>query len=34
VLAEGSFVHVFVDRQTRQPTPIPDKLRSALESLL
>ena len=34
VLAEGYFVHVFVDRQTRQPTPIPDKLRDALESLL
>jgi acyl-CoA thioester hydrolase len=34
VLAEGYFVHVFVDRRTRQPTPIPEKLRSALESLL
>jgi acyl-CoA thioester hydrolase len=34
VLAEGYFVHVFVDRRTRQPMPIPEKLRNALESLL
>lgn len=34
VLAEGYFVHVFVDRRTRRSTPIPPKLRSALESLL
>jgi acyl-CoA thioester hydrolase len=34
VLAEGHFVHVFVDRQTRKSTPIPTKLRSALESLV
>jgi acyl-CoA thioester hydrolase len=28
--AEGSFVHVFVDRATRKSTPIPDGLRAAL----
>jgi acyl-CoA thioester hydrolase len=28
--AEGSFVHVFVDRETRRSTPIPEPLRSAL----
>jgi acyl-CoA thioester hydrolase len=28
--AQGSFVHVFVDRATRKPVPIPDPLRSAL----
>lgn len=31
--AHGYFVHVFVDRVTRQPTPIPDRLRSALASI-
>jgi acyl-CoA thioester hydrolase len=31
--AHGYFVHVFVDRTTRQPTPIPDRLRSALASI-
>ena len=31
--AHGHFVHVFVDRQTRTPTPIPDALRAALESI-
>ena len=31
--AEGSFVHVFVDRETRKSTPIPDSLRSALAKL-
>jgi acyl-CoA thioester hydrolase len=30
VAADGSFVHVFVDRETRRSTPIPDALRSAL----
>jgi acyl-CoA thioester hydrolase len=29
-VAEGSFVHVFVDRETRLATPIPAPLRSAL----
>jgi acyl-CoA thioester hydrolase len=28
--ALGSFVHVFVDRATRKPVPIPDPLRAAL----
>ncbi|MEQ1440006.1 thioesterase family protein [Fontimonas sp. SYSU GA230001] len=31
--AEGWFVHVFVDRHTRRPVPIPDALRSALHRL-
>ncbi len=31
--AHGHFVHVFVDRATRTPVPIPASLRSALESL-
>jgi acyl-CoA thioester hydrolase len=32
--AEGWFVHVFVDRQTRQSTPIPERLRALLQKLL
>ncbi len=31
--AEGHFVHVFVDRDTRRPVTIPDGLREALERL-
>ena len=31
--AEGWFVHVFVDRQTRRPTPIGGQLRAALQHL-
>jgi len=31
--AEGWFVHVFVDRQTRTPVPIPEPIRAALERL-
>ncbi len=31
--ASGHFVHVYVDRQTRRPVPLPDPLRSALEAL-
>lgn len=31
--ASGHFVHVYVDRQTRRPVPLPDALRSALETL-
>lgn len=34
VLAEGHFVHVFVDRATRGPTPIEGTLRHCLERLL
>ncbi len=32
--AAGRFVHVFVDRQSNRPVPIPDALRAALEGLL
>ncbi|WP_226858517.1 acyl-CoA thioesterase [Diaphorobacter aerolatus] len=31
--AVGHFVHVYVDRQTRRPCPLPDALRRALETL-
>ena len=31
--ATGWFVHVFVDRETRRPVPIPAPLRAALERL-
>ena len=31
--AHGHFVHVFVDRATRAPTPIPDALRAALQTI-
>lgn len=31
--ADGHFVHVFVDRQTMRPSPIPDRLREALARL-
>ena len=30
--AEGFFVHVYVDRQTRRPKPLPDAWRAELES--
>ena len=33
VCAEGSFVHVFVERATRKPTPIPPAIRNALERI-
>ena len=32
--AEGHFVHVYVDRDTRRPTPLPDTFRTALERIL
>jgi acyl-CoA thioester hydrolase len=32
--ATGSFVHVFVDRASRRPVDIPEKLREALERLV
>ena len=32
--AEGFFVHVYVDRLTRRPTPLADTLRAALHGLL
>src|SRR4051812_8984479 len=31
--ATGHFVHVFVVRASQEPTPIPDRIRSALERL-
>jgi acyl-CoA thioester hydrolase len=31
--AEGHFVHVYVDRQTRRPVPLPPALRAALAPL-
>ena len=31
--AQGSFVHVFVERANRKPTPIPDRIRAALERI-
>jgi acyl-CoA thioester hydrolase len=34
VTAEGHFVHVFVDRESRRPTPIPEPVRGALERLM
>ncbi len=32
--ATGWFVHVFVDRETRRPAPIPEGIRAALERLV
>lgn len=31
--ASGHFVHVYVDRQTRRPVPLPDGLKNVLETL-
>lgn len=31
--AAGHFVHVYVDRETRRPVPLPDDLRAVLEEL-
>ena len=31
VIAEGRFVHVFVDDATRRPVPVPDRIRAAIE---
>lgn len=31
--AQGHFVHVYVDRTTRRPTPLPSALRSAVTAL-
>ncbi|PYE52864.1 acyl-CoA thioester hydrolase [Deinococcus yavapaiensis KR-236] len=33
VSAFGHFVHVYVDRETRRPTPLPNDLRAALTAL-
>jgi acyl-CoA thioester hydrolase len=32
--ANGHFVHVFVERATMRPVPIPDKLRACMERLI
>jgi acyl-CoA thioester hydrolase len=32
--AEGHFIHVYVDRNTRRPTPLPEVLRNLLRPLL
>lgn len=32
-IANGHFVHVFVNRDTNKPVPIPDSIRAALEKL-
>jgi acyl-CoA thioester hydrolase len=32
--AKGHFIHVYVDRVTRRPVPLPEKLKTVLESLL
>lgn len=34
VAAEGHFVHVYVDRITRRPSPIPERLRKVLREIL
>lgn len=34
LMAEGTFTHVFVDRETRRPAPIDGKLRAAMEGLV
>lgn len=31
--AEGFFIHVYVDRETRRPVPLPADLRTALEAI-
>jgi acyl-CoA thioester hydrolase len=31
--AKGHFIHVYVDRLTRKPVPLPDALRQLLETL-
>jgi acyl-CoA thioester hydrolase len=33
-IATGRFVHVFVDAETRRPTPVPASVRSAIEAQL
>lgn len=32
-VAAGSFTHVFVERETQRPTPIPERIRGALQKL-
>ena len=31
--ARGHFIHVYVDRETRRPAPLPEKLKAVLEAL-
>ena len=31
--ARGHFIHVYVDRETRRPLPLPEKLKAVLETL-
>jgi acyl-CoA thioester hydrolase len=31
--ATGHFVHVYIDRESRRPVPVPDGIRKALESI-
>lgn len=33
VSAQGHFVHVYVDRETRKPTSIPDQMRNLLKTI-
>ena len=32
--AQGHFVHVYVDRITREPTPLPDAMRQLLQTIV
>jgi acyl-CoA thioester hydrolase len=32
-VAQGHFIHVYVERATRRPTPLPDELRAALQRI-
>ncbi|MEH3119815.1 MAG: thioesterase family protein [Methylorubrum populi] len=32
--AQGHFVHVYVDRETRRPVPLPERMRAVLERLV
>lgn len=32
-VAEGRFIHVYVNRETRRPAPLPDALKTALEKI-
>jgi acyl-CoA thioester hydrolase len=34
LIAEGRFVHVFVDKAMRRPTPVPEQARSAMRGLV
>lgn len=32
--AEGHFIHVYVERETNKPVPVPDNMRTVLEKLM